>query len=330
MGNSKNNRATVGVIVVNYNGGDMLDRCIASMKKQTFIDYILLVIDNGSSDNSISTVRSCYPDVQIIEAGQNLGFAAANNLAIQYLADKVDFIALLNPDAFPEPDWLEQLVSAADANPAITAFCSKQLCHENNEIIDGAGDIYHISGLVRRRGYMKQHQPGYLQPREVFSCCAAAALYRIQPLLDISGFDEDFFCYVEDVDLGFRLRLSGHKFMYIPDAVVSHVGSGTSGKRHSDFCVYYGHRNIVWLYVKNMPGILFWLLLPLQIIQNAFTIIYFTVLGKWRVIIKAKIDALKGLRRALEKRNGIQRNRVVSISEIWRVLDKRLSVWKLR
>jgi GT2 family glycosyltransferase len=112
-------------------------------------------------------------------------------------------------------------------------------------VLDGVGDAYHISGLVWRMGHGEPVASFSEQVREVFSPCAAAALYRRSVLLEVGGFDEDFFCYVEDVDLGFRLRLAGHKALSVPDAVVYHVGSATTGGQHSDFAVYHGHRNLV-------------------------------------------------------------------------------------
>jgi GT2 family glycosyltransferase len=139
-------------------------------------------------------------------------------------------------------------------------------------------------------------------------------------LLEVGGFDEDYFCYVEDVDLGFRLRLTGHKAMYVPDAVVYHVGSGTTGGQHSDFAVYHGHRNVVWTFVKNMPGVLFWLMLPLHVLMNLVSILWFALQGRGGVILRAKRDALLGLPTMWRKRQCIQKTRVASIGEIWRQL----------
>lgn len=142
-------------------------------------------------------------------------------------------------------------------------------------------------------------------------------------LLSAGGFDEDFFCYVEDVDLGFRLRLLGHRCWYVPDSVVLHVGSAVTGRR-SDFSIYHGHRNLVWTFVKNMPGVLFWLLLPLHVVLNLVSVIWFALRGQGAVILRAKRDALLGLPKMWRKRQQIQKARVASVRDIWRVIDKRL------
>jgi GT2 family glycosyltransferase len=191
-------------------------------------------------------------------------------------------------------------------------------------VIDGVGDVYHFSGLVWRRGYGRPVTSTDLVAGEIFSPCAGAALYRREALAKVTGFDEDYFCYVEDVDLGFRLRLAGFRSMYVPDAVVHHVGSATTGGQHSDFAVYHGHRNLVWTYVKNMPGWLFWACLPSHIAMNLLAVGVFAWRGKGKVILRAKRDALLGLPGMWRKRRDIQSRRVAPIGEIWRVLDKRL------
>ena len=167
-----------------------------------------------------------------------------------------EWIALLNPDAFVEPHWLEAFLSAARDYPAFDVFGSKLVDAADPAVLDGAGDVCHVSGMVWRMGHGQPCRLFRRQVREVFSPCAAAALYRRSALLEVGCFDEDFFCYVEDMDLGFRLRRAGHRCLYVPSSVAHHVGSGTGGQ-HSDFAVYQGHRNLVWTYVKDMPGMLF-------------------------------------------------------------------------
>jgi GT2 family glycosyltransferase len=189
-------------------------------------------------------------------------------------------------------------------------------------ILDGAGDAYHVSGLVWRIGHGLPVPIFAEHEHEVFSPCAAAALYRRHAFNKIGGFDEDYFCYVEDVDLGFRLRLAGHRCLYVPRSVAHHVGSGTTGGQHGDFALYHGHRNLVWTFVKDMPGILFWLLLPLHVVLNLVSIIWFALQGRGGVILRAKRDALLGLPRMWRKRRHVQQTRVASIGEIWLQLDK--------
>lgn len=311
------------LIIINWNSWDLLSQCLEKLKAQSFQDFNVLVIDNASSQAIPYGFHSRYPDVTFIQNQTNRGFAAANNQAIALVHDS-EWVALLNPDAFPEPDWLQRLVDAAEANPEYSMVASRQIMEADRHLIDGEGDVYHLSGLVWRQGHGKHKAGSAPGLREVFSPCAATALYRRDALISVGGFDEDFFCYVEDVDLGFRLRLMGHRCMLVPDAVVYHVGSGTTGGQHSDFAVYHGHRNLVWAYLKNMPGLLFWVFLPLHLAMNLVAIFVFTWGGQGKVILKAKRDALLGFPNMWRKRQQIRKRRVASVSEILRILDKRL------
>jgi GT2 family glycosyltransferase len=312
---------TVTVIVVNWNSGGLLAECMRHLSAQTIPPDRIMVVDNASHDDSARSAEA-FANVTVLKMSANLGFAGGNNAALRQC--DTEFVALLNPDAFPEPDWLRHLLRAASERQDASAFGSRQLCHENTEILDGLGDSYHMSGLVWRQGYRSRQKVEDLVPREIFSPCAAAALYRRQALADIGGFDEDYFCYVEDVDLGFRLRLAGHKALYVPDAVVRHVGSATTGGQNGDFSVYHGHRNLVWTFAKNMPGVLFWLLLPVHLLANLAMVVRFTTRGQSKAILHAKWDAIKDLPKMWAKRRAIQAQRVAEIGDIWRVLDKRL------
>jgi GT2 family glycosyltransferase len=320
-------KMSVTVLIVNWNSGELLAECMRRLKAQTLQPVRVLVVDNASSDASLIGAGELEELVSVLRMNANLGFAAGNNHALAEC--DTEFVALLNPDAFPEADWLERLLEAAHAHPEAAAFGSRQLCHGNPGILDGIGDIYHMGGLAWRNRYGARQQAQDLGAREIFSPCAAAALFRRRALTEAGGFDEDFFCYLEDVDLGFRLRLAGHKAMYVPDAVVHHVGSASSGD-WSDFAVYHSYRNAVWLFIKNMPGALFWLLLPLHAASNLASILasvfLFPIQGQWKVLLKAKRDALIGIPRMWRKRRYIQANRVVSIAEVWKSLDKRILI----
>lgn len=317
----------VSVIIVNWNGEQFLERCLSALMAQTVKAHEIILVDNASTDGSIKIAQR-YSEVRLMRLNQNTGFACGNNLAIEAASAESEWIALVNPDAFVEPHWLETLLLAVENNPNFATFSSKLVNAANPKLLDGAGDVYHMSGLVWRMGH------GYPVPTtqenvlEVFSPCAAAALYRRSALEEVGGFDEDFFCYVEDVDLGFRLRLAGYRCLYVPQSVVHHVGSGLTGGQHSNFSVYHGHRNLVWTFIKNMPDVLFWLLLPIHLLLNLVSVINFINKGKGKVIVAAKWAAIKGIPKMWKKRHIIQSNRKVSVMTIWQLLDKRISVTK--
>jgi len=311
----------VTVIIVNWNGGAYLDKCLSKLLQQTLLPSRILIVDNGSTDGSAERAMN-LPGMTVRFAYSNLGFAKANNLALNEC--ETEFIALLNPDAFPESAWLENLVNAARKHPNVAAFGSRQMIHGSPNVVDGVGDVYHFSGLIWRDGHGRAYMQYDDADGEIFSPCAGAVLYRRSVLAETGGFDEDYFCYVEDVDLGFRLRLAGYKSMYVADSVVHHVGSACSGGQHSDFAVYHGHRNLVWAFVKNMPGALFWILLPAHLLLNVVSLVHFALRGQGAVMLRAKRDALRGIPSAWRKRRGIQARRRASVLDIWRVLDKRL------
>src|SRR5262249_54470677 len=175
---------------------------------------------------------------------------SANNLAAR-AARECDAFALLNPDAIADPGWLEALLDAAARHPQAGAYASRMLLASEPERLDGAGDSYHTSGRAWRNGHLVRVDQWSAGGDEVFAPCAAAALYQRMAFEAVGGFDERYFCYFEDVDLGFRLRLKGYRPVYVPGAVVTHVSSGISGYR-SDFAVYHCERNAVWTFLKNM------------------------------------------------------------------------------
>ena len=192
--------------------------------------------------------------------GDNLGFAAGNNAAARVARGQ--WLALINPDAFATPDWLERLLDGAARHPQVRCFGSLQLRADDEAILDGAGDVMTIAGIPYRGGYGLPRRP--IPEGEIFSACGAAMLIARALFLDHGGFDERFFCYCEDVDLGYRLRRAGERVMMVPDAIVAHIGGGSSGPR-SVFATFHGARNRVWTYVKNTPPLLFWLSLPAHI-----------------------------------------------------------------
>lgn len=302
----------VSVIIVNYNSGDRLRRCLDCLAAQSFTDFETIVIDNGSQDASIDAARASAPPARVIDAGKNLGFAAANNRAAKEA--RGEWLAFLNPDAYAALDWLEQLMSATRRYAWADAFGSTQLDAADPDRIDGAGDVYHVFGLSYRGGFGRPAEE--LPPDgECFAPCAAAALYRKSRFDALGGFDERFFCYGEDADLGFRLRLAGGRAVQVRAAVVRHEGSGISGRK-SAFTVYHGHRNRIWTAYKNTPGFFYWPLLPFQLLLDFVLFIRHASAGQGGAYLRAMRDAGLGLASYARIRRDIQRTRAVSLAAL--------------
>lgn len=322
---------SVSVIIVSWNSAEHLPHCLDSLSLQTFQSFEVIVVDNGSPPQGIVGLEQKYPalDVRVERLASNQGFAVANNIGARLARGK--WLALLNADAYPKPDWLEKLLDAARRHPEFSFFSSRQLQFAQPDILDGAGDEYHISGLAWRRFYNHPAQNYGLQEEEVFSACAAAAIYKREDFLQVGGFDESYFAYFEDVDLSFRLRLAGGRCLYVPAAEVCHVGSASSGKT-SDFVMYHGHRNLVWTFFKNMPGALFWWYLPLHMGMNFFFGVSFLVKGKGSAVWRAKIDAIYRLPAIIRKRRQIQKTRKISARDLLKVMNSELFApyWALR
>jgi GT2 family glycosyltransferase len=289
-----------------------------------------VIVDNASRDHTRSVVREAVAGwtipVHVVNAPANLGFAAGNNRGVEMLAD-CDLIALLNPDAFPEPGWLEALVAAAKTHPEAASFASRQMLDGRPGLLDGAGDVCHVSGLVWREGHGRALIDVAVAQRSgpVFSACGAAALYRTEDWRRSGGFDERFFCYVEDLDLGFRLQLAGRQCWYVSDAVVHHLGSASTGAG-SAFAVYHGHRNLEWMFVKNMPTWLLWRYLLPHVATWVAGLARFSASGRGGTYLRAKWDALRTISYAFRERTKVQAGRKLTTSQVLARLDRR-ALW---
>ncbi len=301
---------TVAVLIVNWNSRELLRECLRSLSAQTRPPDRVILVDNNSTDDSLQHAEDALEGVEVIRLQENVGFARANNIAAR-AAGEVDALALLNPDAFADPGWLAALVAAAERQPDAGSFASRIVLDGQPDFLDGAGDSYHSSGRAWRNGHRMPTRDWAAGDQEVFAPCAAAALYRRAAFDATGGFDEEYFCYFEDVDLGFRLRLRGFRCLYVHDAVVSHVSSATTGYR-SDFAVYHGERNAVWTFFKDMPWPLLLLYLPQHLALNVAALVYYPLRGQGRVVWRAKLDALRGLPSVLRRRTTVQSMRAVS------------------
>jgi GT2 family glycosyltransferase len=286
----------------------------------------VIVVDNASTDQSLAGLPPLENLEQIL-LPENLGFAAGNNIGIKRL-ENIDYIITLNPDAFPELDFIQTLEGAARTYPNYASYACRMML--DPDTLDGAGDAYHFSGFVSRRLRMQPLYQGDTQPREVFSPCSAAAMYQAATLEKVGGFDESFFCYMEDVDLGYRLQLRGHHCIYIPDATVLHLGSAIT-RNYPGFAVYHGHRNLVWVLVKNTPTPLLLLVVPSHLLLSIVVFFVCLVRGQARNFLKARMDALRDLKRVIQQRRTIQLERSVSSWNVLKSYDFRMaSDWKSR
>ena len=239
----------VTVVVVNYNCKEYIQNCLDSLAAQTLNEFKVIVIDNASTDGSQNTVKMPDHRFKMVRLKKNKGFSLANNLGAWLQPSK--FIVTLNADAFAEPDWLQRLIEAANKHPDYAAFGSTQLFAYDTDIWDGAGDGVFFAGIPWRGGH-KHLAKSLPDEYQTFSPCAAAALYRSDVFWEVGGFDEDFFCFCEDIDLGFRIRMMGMGCMQVSNAIVRHVSGGAS-KGFSLLSDYYGHRNAYWMQLKNYP-----------------------------------------------------------------------------
>lgn len=299
----------VTVLVLNWNGARFLPRCLDALASQTFEDFEVLVLDNASTDGSVDEVEAIWPEFRLIRFPSNLGFAQGNNRGASYA--RGSWFAFLNNDAFPEPGWLSNLWNFRLENPGFTFFSSRLMDFGNPVLAQNSGDVCHISGYAWPRDSLIPIEQAHLVPEEVFSASAAAAMYQKEAFFEVGGFDETFSSHYEDVDLGFRLRLAGHRCLYVPAAVVAHLGAASFGQESSR-TVYQVQRNVIWSYVKNMPGRLFWKHLPAHILANLVFIIYYMLQGQTAAVWRAKWDAIRALPFIIQKRSQIQSTRRVS------------------
>jgi GT2 family glycosyltransferase len=316
----------VSVIIVNWNGLHLLEKCLGSLAGQSLPSDEVIVIDNGSSDGSVDLVQTRFPHVRLLPLSHNAGFSRGNNLGIQRA--RGEYIVLLNNDAEPDPAWLGQLVAALEANPDVGFCSSKMMLYDEPGLADACGDFYTIEGVPGKIGHLEPADR-HNDPREVFGACAGAAIYRRSVLEELGGFDEDFFIVHEDSDLSFRARLLGYKCLYVPTAVVYHHLGATLG-RQSDTAVFYAQRNMEFVFFKNMPTVLLLKYLLLHVITDMFLFVRYLLHRQGQVFLRAKLDALVMMPKMLRKRREIQRDRRVSAAEIDRLLLKGYLWQKLR
>ncbi len=322
----------ISVIIVNFNGRLLLGEALEGLRHQSFRDFEIIIVDNGSSDGSAEFIAREFPHARLIALDRNTGFAGGNNVAIS--CARGEFIALLNSDAVPEPDWLNELVAAAQRHPDASFFASQVELFYEPGLLDSAGDGISTAGTVFRRGH-RRRPVNYAQEEYVFGAQACAAFYRRSAFDQIGLFDEDFFCVYEDADWSVRAQLAGLKCVYVPVARVRHRGGSTLG-RFSAAYVYYGQRNVEYLFLKDMPTTLLVRAFAAHLVYGFMAFVFFASRGQGLAFLRAKRDALGALSSLLAKRRAIQASRAVSLSVLqaqlhqdWlpRVLREKIRHW---
>lgn len=302
------------VIVLNWNGRPHLELCLPALVAQTFQDFETIVVDNASSrDDSLDFVRSRFPSVRLVALETNLGFSGGNLAGVAVA--RGEFIVLLNNDTRPEPDWLEQLVACAEAQPEV-GIVAAHLTDWDGVFTDSAGDGCYVSGhgFKRHTGRPAAEAPA---SGPCFGACGGAALYR-RTMVEHAGFlDADFFLNYEDTDLSLRVRMLGGQCWFCREAVVRHRVSASQGEC-SPWNVFYGARNHVWVCAKNLP---FWLLLkysPVTVVTLVYMGWYAARRGRARDFLRGFAHGIGGLREQLRKRRELQSK--------WRLSSRELEV----
>lgn len=289
----------VSIVIPNYNGKHFMKACMESLYKQTWKEFEVIVVDNASSDGSVSYIEEYYPDIRLIKMDTNTGFSTAVNVGIQDA--KAPYVFLLNNDTECEPNCVRELYHAIRKSKKIFSVSSQMIQYHNRESLDSAGDIYTVFGWAFNRGNGKPISM-YSKEESVFTACAGAAMYRKSIFDEIGYFDENFFAYREDIDIGYRGRIHGYENRYCPTAKVYHIGSGTSGSKHNAFKVKLGVRNNIYLNYKNMP-------LPFLLINLPFLFIGYSV--KWIYFIKKGLGKayFEGVKEGFQKRKHLTKEK---------------------
>jgi GT2 family glycosyltransferase/SAM-dependent methyltransferase len=315
------------VVIPTWDGAALLADCLDALLAQTLRPDHVIVVDNGSKDETLQLLARKYPWVDVVPLPTNTGFAYAVNCGIRASTER--FIVLLNNDARPEPQWLEALVCAAMSDPA-SGFVTSRLLDESGTVVESTGDFIDWAGVPRQRDYSRPDVDVTDSATDVFSGCGGATLYRRAMLDDIGLFDERFFAYYEDVDLGFRAQLKGYSGTYVAGARVRHIGSATSNRRPG-LKIRLSVRNNWWLVLKNAPLPILPRMLAGLAVANVGAGVHATRLGVLPTFLRGHVEAILGAPAVLKDRVRIQRGQTAAGADIGsKLLPADLSARALR
>jgi GT2 family glycosyltransferase len=291
-------QALVSFVIVNWNGKDLLNACLESLRSQSYQSFEIILVDNGSSDGSSEFVRTHFPEVQLVELGENRGFAGGNNAGLAHCSGK--YIALLNNDAELHSEWLLRMLAVLQKQPDV-GLCSSRIYIKGTAVIDSVGDRFTTALTGTKLG---ENQKGMLfdAPVPIHGVCAAAAIYRKKMIEEIGFFDDDLFLNYEDTDLNMRAWLRGWKCLYVPEAIVTHAVNATIG-RMSRTSVYYFSRNSLLVLIKNYPWRLVARQLPQRLFFEVCAFIYYAILNMRLIAyMRGKFDAFRLMPKFIKKR----------------------------
>ena len=319
----------ISVVVLNWNGKRFLEECIDSLKGQTFRDFETILVDNGSTDGSAEFVEERYGEfIRILRNSENLGYTGGNNVGIRSARGK--WIVLLNNDTWVHPNWLEEMVKVVGSDHRIGMWSPKICSYFKRDQIEAVGELIYRDGLVRARGQYEQDRGQYEEMEEIFFPCGCSGMYRRVLFDEIGLFDEDFFAYGDDAEIGIRARMAGWKCLYVPKALVYHKSSGSTGQ-HSPFKAFYVERNRFWITVKYFPASLLLLSLPFTfyrfILQAYGALTHKGAAGKFTeihsplllvgILLKAYGSGFRYLPRMMRKRKKLKALRKVLNAEFY-------------
>jgi GT2 family glycosyltransferase len=307
------------LVIPNWNGKQFLADCLDSLSQQTYKAIEVIIVDNGSIDGSVEFIEANYPWVRLLRFANNQGFSPAVNHGIR--ESKGKFIALLNNDTVVDSHWLEELLTALKADKSLGSVASKMLAYHDHSVLDGAGDGYRRGGLPGRIGHREKDIGQFDSRRYVLGACGGAALYRKEVFDQIGLFDEDYFAYLEDIDLALRAQSAGYKCLYVPTAIVYHLGCGTTGSGYSPLVVRLSAQNNINTLVKNIPLPLLFKFLPHILYWQAYYFACVLLLGRRPLAwFAGSFSALGQLPKMMAKRQMINQTRRVPLSYLEQII----------
>jgi len=325
-----NKQVSSSIIIPNWNGEQLLGDCLKSLSEQTFKDFEIILVDNGSSDNSLEFVKKNFPKIKIIKLEKNFGFARAINEGVK--ASSAEYVIFLNNDTEVDKEWLKNLIDCAGEHPEVISVNSKLLNFYDREKIDGIGILINEVGQAKSIGWQEKDQGQFDQQQYIFGATGGASLFKREDFIKVGLFDEKYFMYSEEVDFAFRAQFKGYRSISCPGAVVYHKHKASALKK-PQYIEYWQFRNMTQTIIKDFPTAVLlkkWRWLKI-ILVHINTIFYQIKNGFWWAPFLADLWLLLHLPRLIQERKKIQASKKVTDEYIESFLKEKLvTFWGLR